>query len=84
MDFEELWAGYEHLCPYYDDEDGTIYFSDLESTEYDDGSCCCSGSAEEDLVESGDGDREMEGAEDDDWSESDDGGVSLDPAVRLD
>ena len=83
MDFEELWAGYEHLCPYYDDEDSAIYVSDLEGTEYDNESCCC-GSAEEDVVESGDEDREMEWAEDGDWSDSEEGGVSLDPAARLD
>ena len=87
MDFEELWAGYEHLCPYYDDEDDAIYLSDIGETDYesdDDDGNCCSGSAEEDVVDSGDENGNMERAEDDDWSDSEDGGVSLDPAVRLD
>ena len=84
MDFEELWAGYEHLCPYYDDKDNEIYLSDIGDTDDDyDDEDCCRGSSEEAVVDSGDENGEMGWAEDEDWSDSEDGGVGLDPTVRL-
>lgn len=36
-DFEDLWAGIEHLCPYYDLEDDVIYIPDEDPVDvYDD------------------------------------------------
>lgn len=47
-DFEDLWAGAEHLCPYYDLQEDDIYLSDSSCDEDSDDDLASSDSDSED------------------------------------
>lgn len=76
--FEELWAGCEHLCPYYNDEEDAVYLTDssgdLENDDEDGGTDHCH---EDEAMEEDSVAEEMGDDDASDWSDSEDGGVNL-------